>query len=286
VAWATAFAVAVTVAGLFGLWFQATLPSRLPTATDWRAAASLLAREARPGDAVVLSPWWAERARQELPDRLPARPDTALPVLSLPSYAEGVEDLAGIRRVWLLALPGAPGADARIAGELAARSASVEPTVTLGRIALTRHDLRSPVLPLLSFVDRLPSATVEGAPARFAREVREVDGLPRACIVAAFAGSSPAPATLRFRDVPLGRALRGHLGLVGDVAAGASAVSVRVRVDGVDLTRAEARPGGAPWAPFQADTARLRSPAREVEVVISPSGPLPRGACLDLVVLP
>ena len=293
VAWAALLAVAVAAAGLHGLWFQATLPGRLPSATDWKAAASLVSREARPGDAIALAPAWAERAREVMPEHLPSRPDAPLPVLALPSYAEGAEDLAGIRRVWLVSLPEAPGGDGRIAAEFSARSSAVDPPVRLGRLVLTRYLLRSPVIPLYAFRDHLAGAAVEGAPSRLVRETREVAGLPRTCIVAAFAAppggapadGPPAPAKLLFRDVPLGRALRGHVGLVGDPPAATRPVTVRVKVDGAEVARAEARPGSG-WTPFQIDSTPLHSPAREVELEIVPGGPLPRGACLDVVTLP
>src|SRR5512138_3093726 len=78
---------------------QARLPARLPSSLDWAAARTLVERDARPGDAVVLSPAWAERARQVLP--------ASVPVLARRRYAG--EDLIGVRRVWLLSMPRAPG---------------------------------------------------------------------------------------------------------------------------------------------------------------------------------
>ncbi len=293
VAWAALLAVAVAVAGLHGLWFQVTLAGRLPSATAWTAAASILSREARPGDAVALAPAWAERAREVLPEHVPSRPDAHVPVLAFPSLAEGAEDLAGVRRVWLVSLPEAPGGAGRIAAELASRSAAVEPPLRLGRLELTRYDLRSPMVPLYAFRDHLPSAAVGGTPSRVARETREVAGLPRTCIVAAIAApptgtaaaGAPEPATIRFRDVPLGRALRGHVGLVGDAPPTTRPVSIRVKVDGAEVARAEARAGSG-WTPFQVDTAPLHSPAREVELEIAAAGPLPRGVCVDVVTLP
>ncbi len=285
IAWAALLAVAVSAAGLYGLWFQATLPGRLPSSTDWKAVAAVLARDARPGDAVALAPPWAERAREVLPERLPSRPEVPLPVLAYPSYAEGVEDLPGISRVWLLSLPDAPGGAGSIAAQLAARSSVVEGPVRIGRLALTRNDLRAPLAPLWSLSDRLHSASIEGsAPA--AREVREVGFLPRSCVLARFPGPGAEPLVLRLPAAPLGVALRGHMGLVGDPSGGAPSVSVRVKVDGVELGRAEASAARPAWIPFTVDTSRLPPTAHEVTVEIVPSGPLPLGVCLDLVALP
>jgi hypothetical protein len=286
VAWAGLLALAVAVAGVHGLWFLGTLPGRLPSPTDWKAVAALLAREARPGDAVALSPAWAERAREVLPDRIPSRPDLTLPVLALPSYTERDEDLSGVKRVWLVSLPGAPGASPRISRQLEARSEATEGPLLLGRLGLTRYDLRSPILPLHSFPDRLASASIQPAGTRVTRETREVDLLPRTCIVVSFPGPRPDPASLTFRAVTVGRALRGHLGLVGDVSAGAPAVSLRVTVDGVEVGRTEATAARPGWSAFQIDTGRIAGASRDVTLEVVPSGPLPRGVCIDLVSLP
>jgi len=285
-AWAALLALAVAAAGLHGLWFLATLPGRLPSSTDWKAVATLVTREARPGDAVALSPAWAERAREVLPDRLPSRPDLSLPILALPSYGEEEEDLPGVKRVWLVSIPDAPGASPRIAEQLASRSERSEAPLQVGRLTLSRHDLRSPLLPLHSFPDELASASIRSPGGRVSRETREVDLLPRTCIVATFPGPRPEPATLSFPAVPVGRALRGHLGLVGDVSGGAPPVSLRVKVDGLEVGRAEATAGRPGWTAFQIDTSRISGPSHEVTLEVTPSGPLPRGVCIDLRSLP
>jgi hypothetical protein len=286
VAWASLLALAVAAAGIHGLWFLGSLPGRLPSPTDWKAAAALVAREARPGDVVALSPAWAERAREVLPDRVPSWPDVVLPLLALPSYSETDEDLPGVKRVWLVSLPGAPGASPRIARQLASRSETSEGPLQVGRLDLTRYDLRSPLLPLHSFTDRLASASIQNPGARVTRETREVDFQPRTCIVVSFPGPRPEPATLAFSAVPLGRALRGHLGLVGDVSAGASSVSLRVKVDGLEVGRGEATAARPGWSAFQIDTAPISGQTRQVALEVVPSGPLPRGVCIDLMSLP
>ena len=285
IAWAALLAAAVSAAGLHGLWFQATLPGRLPSSTDWKALAMVLARDVRPGDAVALSPPWAERAREILPERIPSRPEVSLPILAYPSYAEGVEDLPGIRRVWLVSLPGVPGGAGRIAADLAARSAALDGPLRIGQLALTRYDMRSALIPLWSLADRLPTASIQGA-AAVARETREVGFLPRTCVVARFPGPGAEPVVLRLTAVSLGRALRGHAALVGDPSGHEPPVSLRVKVDGVEMGRAEAWAGAASWTPFVIDTSRLPADGHEVVVEIVPSGPLPRGACVDLLALP
>lgn len=273
-AWAAAFATAIAVAGLYGLAFQATLPGRLPSATDWKAVAAILARDARPGDAVALAPPWAERAREILPERIPSRPEAALPILASPSYAEADEDLTGIRRVWLISLPDAPGGTGRIAGQLAARSAPAEGAIRVGQLTLARYDLRAPAIPLWSLRDLLPS------------ETREVGQLPRTCVVVRFPGPAPEPAVLRVPALALGATLRGRAGLVGDASGSRSSASIRVKVDGVEVARAEATGAAPAWRRLDADTARLPPARREITVEVVPAGPLPRGVCVDLVALP
>ncbi|HEX7623522.1 MAG TPA: hypothetical protein VF400_08125, partial [Anaeromyxobacteraceae bacterium] len=145
---AALFAALVGALGLYGLSFQATLPRRLPSPSDWQAAAAHLAREARAGDAVVLAPWWAERARAVLPP--------ALPVLAFPRLAG--EDLPGLRRLWLLALPAAPGGTGDAARDLRDRASVPGATTRFGGLAVTPFTLAEPVLPLAFLPDRLEGA--------------------------------------------------------------------------------------------------------------------------------
>jgi hypothetical protein len=56
---------------LLGLGFQLWLPRVLPQPGDDRAVAEVLATEARPGDVVLVHPWWTERARLFLPPGVP-----------------------------------------------------------------------------------------------------------------------------------------------------------------------------------------------------------------------
>jgi len=272
--------------------FQSRLPSRLPSALDWRSLAALLARDARPGDAVALSPWWAERARGVVP--------ATLPVLAFPRFAG--EDLVGVRRVWLVALPDAPGHRWEVEDDLAARAAAMADTVRLGELAVTRYDLRGPTLPLAFLPDRLARASVAlgetacapdggggfrcpGSRATVAREEREVEGLPRPCIVAL---PPPGGAALRvtFPGVPLGRALRGHLGVVGEAALGGSGpVRLAVSLDGREVGRAQLPPRDPSWRAFQVDTVLEAGRTREVALTLALEGE-PRPVCLDAYVLP
>lgn len=86
---------------LVALWcllFYARLPGRLPTEADYRAIAARLKAEARPGDAVLLFPWWTERARLYVP-----------PELSVYGYfGSDRDDLKAHPRIWVLGQPRLP----------------------------------------------------------------------------------------------------------------------------------------------------------------------------------
>ncbi len=302
---AAALAVAVAGLGLYGLVFMARLPGRLPTELDWRAAAALVERDARPGDAVALAPVWAERAREVLPERLPARPGAPLVVLAYPRYAPAAEDLVGVRRVWLLSLPDVPGADRAIARDLMARSSGRDGPQRLGAIEVTRYDLKTPVLPLAFLPDRLASARVRlgdapcpagpdgvfrcpGPPwLRVAREVREMDLLPRPCLYAHPGPDAAAPLTIVFPEVPVGRVLRGHTGIAGDAARrGGSPVRLTVKVDGEELGAVEEPPRQPGWHVFQMDTSRHAGRPHLLAFTVTAADPGARWFCFDAMTLP
>jgi hypothetical protein len=266
--------------GALAVLAQARLPGRLPSPRDWAAVAALLERDGRPGDAVALSPPWAERARAVLP----------LPVLASARY-DG-EDLPGVRRIWVLSIPGAPGFSWELEAGLLRRSTRPRPAERIGAFELARYDLASPTLPLAFLPDRLAEAEVSrGAEAclpdpsggfrctggRVAREVRDVGGAPRPCLVAAL--DEGAPLAIEFPPVRVGRRVRGHAGRLG---AGGAPLRLSVVVDGEEAGAAElAGPG---FVPFEVDTTRFGGAVRRVALILTPSG----GAdvCLDAETLP
>jgi len=302
---AALLAAAVAGLGLFGTLFQATLPARLPTELDWRAVSALLERDARPGDAVALSPMWAERAREALPERLATQPESPLVVMAYPRYTRAAEDLVGVRRVWLVSLPRAPGASGTIAADLAARAAAVDGPQRLGAIEVTRYDLRSPVLPLAWLPDRLASARVSagGRPCapdaggvfrcpappwvHVSREVREIDYLPRPCLYA-HPGSGPdAPLVIEFPDVPMGRVLRGHTGIVGEaMLVGNAPLRLAVTVDGEDVGAAVEPPRTPGWHTFQIDTTRQAGRSGTVAFTVTTDDAWQRVFCFEAMTLP
>ena len=292
---AALFALGVLALGASGLVFYATLPARLPSPLDWRSAAVLLARDARPGDVVALDPSWAERGREVLP--------ASVPVLAFPRLAG--EDLLGVRRVGLVALPRAPGRHATLERDLVARAGRAFGPLRLGGLEIARYDLRSPLLPLAFLPDRLATASVSAggeACARddrgafrcpaissvvVAREEREVDFLPRPCLFAHPAPPGAEPLTVVFPDVPMGRALQGHTAIVGEAALTASApVEVAVKVDGEVVGTAEEPPGQLGWHAFRFDTPRAAGRVATVTFTVAAADAARREFCFDAYTLP
>lgn len=294
---AGAYAALVAAMGLWGIAFQAQLPYRLPSRLDWQAAANLLERGARPGDAVALSPMWAERAREVLP--------ASIPIMAFPRYAREIEDLVGVRRVWLLSLPNAPRASAVIESDLQARAATQDGPQRIGALQITRYDLRTPTLPLAWLPDRLRGARVAlgarpcsadpagsfrcpGPPwMQVAREVREIDYLPRPCLYA-HPGPDPRESlSIEFPDVPMGRVLRGHTGIIGDAALdGRAPVRLVVEVEGEFLANVDEPPRKPGWHVFHLDTSRWAGRTRTVTFRISTADDARRRFCFEAMTLP
>jgi hypothetical protein len=282
------FATAVAGTGAWSILAQARLAARLPTALDWTAAQALVERDARAGDAVALSPPWAERAREVLP--------ASTPVLAHPRYAG--EDLVGVRRVWLVALPDAPRFGWELEVDLLERAARSEAPARLGGLEVTRYDVAFPTLPLAFLPDRVPRASVSlgdtpcspAGPARFRcdgaagsaeveRAVREVAGVPRPCLVAAAPAALGAPLVVEFPAARVGRTLQGHAGATG---GGAAPVRIAVQLEGEELGAAEIAEAG--WTPFRIDTTRVAGQTQPLALVLTSPGPL--SVCLDALVLP
>lgn len=78
--------------------FQLRLPGRFPSEADYRSVAETLRAEARPGDAVLLFPWWTEKARLYLPPELPV----------YGYLGSDADDLSAHPRVWVLGQPELP----------------------------------------------------------------------------------------------------------------------------------------------------------------------------------
>jgi hypothetical protein len=261
---AIAFTAGAALAGASALLAQARLPSRLPSAQDWAALRALLDREGRPGDAAALSPAWAERAREVVP--------AAVPVFAQRRYAG--EDLLGVRRLWLVSLPRAPGFSWEIEEDLLQRTGAGSAR-RVGALEVSRLDVSFPAVPLAFLPDHLAAAG--GARAR--REVREVAGAPRPCLALE---AADGPVTLSFVPLRIGRTLRGHVGAIAeDRLPGPVGVAVRVGAEDAGVVELS----GAGFVPFRVDTTRFSGQVRPVSLVVT----LPPGAtraCLDGATLP
>lgn len=96
--WPLAEGVVVATVALGALLFQLWLPSTHVDEADYLAVARVLEQEARPGDVVLLAPWWTERARLYVPP--------GLPVVGH-QHSDG-EALEAHPRIWVLSQPRLP----------------------------------------------------------------------------------------------------------------------------------------------------------------------------------
>src|SRR5882757_9704555 len=92
--------LALGAVALLCIAFQVRLPSRLPDERDYLEVQKVLEAEAQPGDALLLYPWWTERARLFAPERM-----------TVVGYqGSDADDLEQHARVWVLAQPDLPRA--------------------------------------------------------------------------------------------------------------------------------------------------------------------------------
>jgi hypothetical protein len=91
----------LVLVALLCLVFYARLPGRFPAEADYRAVSEHLRAHLRPGDAVLLFPWWTERARLHLPPE----------VLVYGYFGSDRDDLKAHPRIWVLGQPELPNAN-------------------------------------------------------------------------------------------------------------------------------------------------------------------------------
>lgn len=100
--WRLAEGVALLAVALGAIVFQLVVPTTHVAEADYRAVAAVLEQEAQVGDVVLLFPWWTERARLYLPQRLPI----------VGYLGSERDDLTHHPRVWVLGEPRLPRSDA------------------------------------------------------------------------------------------------------------------------------------------------------------------------------
>jgi hypothetical protein len=90
--------LALVLVAMACLALQLKLPSVAPSDADYESFSSVLDRESVPGDVVLLAPWWIERARVFVPEKVPV----------VGYFGSEADLLRQHRRIWLLANPSLP----------------------------------------------------------------------------------------------------------------------------------------------------------------------------------
>ena len=294
-------AAAVVAAALLALVFWARLPGQLPSEDDWRSAARSIAAQARDGDAVLLDPHWAERARLFV---------TTTPVLDL-SVDPSREDLARFARVFVLSLPELPRSDregtfAFLESARLRRAGEPEPH---GRASVTLFENLQREVPSFDFTAAVAGARVyirrgdgsqEACPRAGERhpcpraswidvgaEIKEIDRKPHRCLWAHPAGSEPL--VVEYPAVTLGRELKVMGGIVGQIAYRTErygTVHLEVRIDGRLQTGLEFPPGRPGVRRRGLDTRALAGTVHAVSFEVRADNPDLRHFCFDAGIYP
>ncbi len=223
--------VALVVAGLLALVFHWRLPHTLPDEEDYRQVGKHLSAHARPGDAVVLQPWWTDRARLYLPPTLPLWSDVH----------NATRDYVEAERLWVLSQPLLPRSDAAgFARDFLPGRTPEGPPVRFGTLELTayrngrhRHEAFRATRAVASaqvYLEDLRSGERTSCPwdgkahrcpgpshLYVAPEWREVDFAPLRCLWM-HAPGGPVRLVAEFPDVPSSALLRLEAGIVGEHA--------------------------------------------------------------------
>ncbi len=279
-----------SVAAALVFWIR--LPGRLPGEEDYLAVQHALVADARPGDAVALLPFWAERGKLFV---------HGLPVVALPDLPDEA-DAERYPRLWVLAQPDLPRSDA--AADLARldrRLTRLAPARRFGPLLLVLYGPRAGRAATYDFTARLGAARVDvdGEPCEggagglrcsrgpwnyVAPEWHEFDFLPRRCLWAHPVGE--APLTISYDGVPMEGGLRGGFGLVGGAAElpasrGFAPVELAVLVDGGQAATLTLSAGDPGWHPFELSLPGLAEGRHEVAFQVRARDPAMRHFCFD-----
>ena len=274
----------LVVASLASLAFWWRVPADLPTDADYRAANAFIAKDVRPGDAILLAPAWATRGADFL---------TAAPWRPLFDPATDLDP--GTQRQWLVAIARAPRFD------LEATRSALGPSsggTRFGALWVERFDVAGPAVKF-SFTDAVPTATVTLAGARPEpcprdaagrhqcskggwNHVRsgwyEADERPFHCIWAHPIGTDPV--RIDFGDVPRGSAIRGRVAFLDRTFTYGATVELAIEVDGQPL----ARPSFAPnrgLLPFEFSLPQDTSETARAAFLVTSSDSGWRHFCID-----
>ena len=301
-AWLALVLPAIGLAELAGHLYFA---QRAPDAAGWAAAKPVVEALKQPGDVVVVAPHWAEpMARWQLGDGVFPLRDVARPDVS--RYPRAIE----------LAIVG------QTSPELSAWPVESERAVGKVRVRARRNpapprvtfDFVDGLGPAVAEVEVAPpdgrpaacawteSATVEsgglfGAPtfpaARFrcthpipwvfvgVTIIDDERELPRRCLWSHVPGGATELVT-RFRGVPLGKVIRGHMGLGWMIARDrpGTPITLRVRVNGEPVGEA-VHVDGQGWAPFELPLGAHADTTADVEFRASSPNAQSRHLCFE-----
>lgn len=291
----------IPVLGLAELAAHVYFARRPPTFDDWSGVADAVRAMKQEGDLVVVAPSWADpAARRALGDELMPLRDVARPDVT--RYAHAIE----------VSILGERSPELRSFREVERREA--------GRFLLRRVENPSPARVVYDFVDHLDPANVDvrgtmppvtctwnprahvaagglgGHPTFPARRfecpggiffnvsvtvIADEDFRPRRCL-----WSHPfarGEIVTRYRDVPLGKVIRGHGGMywIVERTRKGAPITLTVRVDG-DTIGSVVHRDGEGWAPFEMPLgAHSGASKATVELAVSSSSYRDRHFCFE-----
>jgi hypothetical protein len=136
---------------LLCLGFQLRLPTLLPADSDDAEVEKALEAEAQPGDAVLLFPWWTEKARLFAPEK----------VTVVGYQGSDFDPLEHHPRVWVLAQPDLPKAQwSSFWSAFSTGRTALGPERTFGRLHLALYQNGRYRPTVFSLGDALPTAQV------------------------------------------------------------------------------------------------------------------------------
>jgi hypothetical protein len=273
----------------FALVYWMRLPYRLPGPEDYQAAQHALLDAARPGDAVAVLPFWADRAKIYV---------HGLPVVALPHLAE--EDVERYPRLFVLSQPDLPRSTAtnELAG-LERKLALVSGPKRYGPLSLSLLQPRTGREPSLDFTSQIERASVSvggeactpgsggfqcprGIWDQVRSEWHEFAFLPRRCVRAQ--PTDNATLAVTFDQVPLRAEIHGAMGLVGAGGMGARGqVELSIDVDDAPALALVQTTGDPGFHRFEARFPGLEAGGHRVTFRINSAGLVQQPFCFDAV---
>jgi hypothetical protein len=248
---------------LFALLFWIRLPGELPSDADYNALFAAMQQEGRPGDALTVLPFWAQRARTYI---------HGIPFIGYPSLTDE-PDVERYRRLWVVAQPDLPRSDA--AESLRALDSKLVPVGAkrrFGPLTLALYETRPERATTYDFRANAREAQASTGTPRV--DWHEFDYLPRSCIQVPSGGQQT---TLAYSGVTLPHGIRGGFGVLGN----AEAARLVFTIDGREAPPIDLVAGQRGWQHFEVPVPEQGAPGgaeRTVSVTITG-----RNVCFDAV---